>query len=703
MDINRVLVTNYLPYAKSVIISRAFPGIDGLKPSQRRILYTMYDMGLINGGRTKSSNIVGRTMRLHPHGDSSIYDTLVRMSEGYGALNVPYIDSKGNFGKVYSDDLAYAAPRYTEAKLSKVCKEMFNGIDENAVDFVDNFDSTMLEPSLLPVAFPSILVNYSSGIAVGMSSTIPSFALKNVCEATIGMLKGDIGDVGQLMDTLGVPEFTTGGFVHATREDLIKLGRTGRANFTISGSVAVYSDRIVIYEIPYKTKSEKIMADIEKYAKSGELKEVQDVSDEIDIKGFQLVVMLKRGSNARAVLQKLCRYTDLRTTISFNTQVIINNEPRDLGVFDLLNEWIKFRIDTIRRINTFRLNKAQKYEHILVTWEKIKNEVDTVTKIIASYDEEVAKSKLKSQFDLDDTQANYLLDMRIKTIAKNNLSNKLNELDKTREEIKTYKSIVESDIEIKKIMIDELKRISSTYGTNRKTNQAEPIIEEEEVIDSNKVDDTDVTVVLTKKGYIKRLVSINSVLNFSVSDGDAELTRWNTKNNDYLLVFKYDGSVHKLLVNDIDSSRGGLKEQLYKKMNFANIKDIMFVDTAGDYSKHFNLVFPNGRGVMVPYSKASGKRMVYRSLYNECKPGEVWISLSDKFFMITRRLKAAYCDLSFDSVLFGGRCAFKVARIDGIDSIWRLQPADKVPDINAIDLKKYTKQYVVKIGTDKLF
>ena len=267
MDINRVLVTNYLPYAKSVIISRAFPGIDGLKPSQRRILYTMYDMGLINGGRTKSSNIVGRTMRLHPHGDSSIYDTLVRMSEGYGALNVPYIDSKGNFGKVYSDDLAYAAPRYTEAKLSKVCKEMFNGIDENAVDFVDNFDSTMLEPSLLPVAFPSILVNYSSGIAVGMSSTIPSFALKNVCEATIGMLKGDIGDVGQLMDTLGVPEFTTGGFVHATREDLIKLGRTGRANFTISGSVAVYSDRIVIYEIPYKTKSEKIMADIEKYAK----------------------------------------------------------------------------------------------------------------------------------------------------------------------------------------------------------------------------------------------------------------------------------------------------------------------------------------------------------------------------------------------------------------------------------------------------
>lgn len=702
MNIQNILLSNYLPYAKGTIIGRAIPSIDGLKPAQRRILYTMYRMGLINGSKTKSSNIVGQSMKIHPHGDMSIYESVVRMTVGNEALNAPYIDSKGNFGKVYSSDLAFAAPRYTEAKLMPICKEVFDGMDEDAVEMIDNFDSTTTEPTLLPVKFPSILVNPSNGIAVGMSSSIPSFSLVNACKATIGILKGEINDAGELMDVLGVPEFSTGGYIHADKATLRALGETGKGSFIMSGVVERYSDRIIINEIPYRTTAEAIVEAVEENIKNGNLKEVSHVSDEIDIKGFRLVVMLKARSNVSEVLRKLCRLTPLRMSINFNTRVIINNRCEEIGLLELLNKWIGFRTSTISRIYNSRFKKAAEDEYLLSSWEKIKGDIAGALTIISKGEEEIVRTSLMSKYGLSEKQANYLLDMKLRMITLDNMRKKLADLDKTRANMVEYKKVIDSDQEKYKIIVDDLSRIITSYGSANRTHQTDLIVETATPIEEAKVDDRTVVVITTKSGYIKRLTSTNDIASYVLPEGEEEQHRWAVKNNEDILVFTHDGTVHKVLVDSIDASRGTLKDELYKLAGLTNKKEILFVDAAGDYSKYFNLVYPNGRGTRVYYNKAKGARRKYKSLFDECEVGKVWITFADQFFMITAKRKAAYCNLELMGIL-SSRVAFKVARVNRGDFIWGLQPVENVPDIDSVDLDKYRKDYTVCINEDILW
>lgn len=702
MDITKVLMTNYLPYAKGTIIGRAIPSIDGLKPAQRRILYTMYKMGLLKGGKLKSSNIVGQTMKIHPHGDMAIYETMVRMATGHEALNCPYVDSKGNFGKFYSEDLAFAAPRYTEAKLTDICAELFEGIDENAVDFIQNFDNTTTEPTLLPVKFPNILVNPSSGIAVGTSTDIPSFALTNVCDATIGIINGTIKDYAGLMKVLGTPEFTTGGHVHADEDALNTLGKTGAGSFIVSGTVTTYPDKIEIFEIPYDTKIEKIIKAIEECVKDGSLKEVSNISDEVDINGLKVVIELKRGANSRLVLQKLCALTPLRMKMSFRTRVIIEDKLEELGLYQLLEKWIEFRLASITRIYKYRLEKLNKQVHLLEAWEKIKLDIKDVARLIADRNETNARDELMKFYNLDELQADYILDMRIRMFTQDNLAKKLNELDKNRQEVKNITDIVNSDSAKKSIIVNELTEIKNKYGTKKKTGHAPMIEEQENVKEEVVIDDVKVNVVMTKSGYIKRLVTLRDISNFELPDDEQEEKRWFLKNDGYILVFTYSGEVHKILIDSIDASRGGLQDEVYKLCRLQSKDEIMFVDATEDFSEYFNLVFPNGRGTRVNYSRAAGKRNKYVSLYEPCEKGRCWITKADKFFMITARRKAAYADISLLGKI-GNRTAFKVARVNSGDMIYGLQPIENVPDIKSIDLSRYSKGYTINIGNDKLW
>lgn len=704
MEVTKLLMMNYLPYAKGTIINRAIPQIDGLKPSQRRVLYTMHEMGLDKEStiRAKSSRIAGQVLKYHPHGDDAVYDTMVRMSVDHEAMNVPYIDSKGNFGKVYSSSLQYANKRYTEAKLTKVASEFFKGIDENAVDFVPNFDNSDTEPVILPVSFPNILVNANKGIAVGTSSNIPCFSLKNVCNATKGILKGEITDCEQLADVLGVPEFTTGGFVHADKNSLVELAKTGYGTFTISGAVNTYTDRIIIYEIPYNTTCDDIEDAIRERAKSGELKEVSNVKNETDINGFKMTVHLKRGSNVHAVLNKLCRLTPLRNNITFKTRVIIDNKCKELGILDLLHEWIIFRRTTIRRILTYNINKKKDRRHKLSAWEKIYNRIPEVLKFLSEHKYDESREWLAKVFNMDDIQVDVIMDTKISNVTVDKAIKALSEIKEIDDEIKTLDFIINNDSEIDKKIIEDLDRIVKIYGTENKTQQADIIVPEPVVREEDLISDEPVMVAITKKFLIKRFTTIKEMSNYSVPAGDAELMRFNIKNNDHLLVFTTSGAVHKLLVNDIDASRGGFKENIATKLGLLDTSQIIWIDAAGDYSGYFNLIYPNGKGVRVFYNRASGKRAKYIGLYKECEPGNYWVTRSNKFFMITQKRKASYCDLSNLGII-SARSAFKIARVNSGDRIYGLQPLERVPNINNIDIQRYCRDYTVNIGEDQLW
>lgn len=703
MELSKLLLSNYMPYAKSTIISRAIPSIDGLKPVQRRILYIMKDMKLLDGDTAKSQRINGQVMRLHPNGDSSIYGALVLMSSGYEGLNVPYIKSKGSFGKKYSRDLQCAAARYTEAKLAPITKEFFDGIKEDAVDFIDNFDATEKEPTLLPVKFPNILVNNNSGIAVGTSSNIPSFSLKNVCKATQGIIKGEITNSEQLADVLGVPEFPTGGFLHASKQSLTKLCETGRGSFVMSGTVEVYSNQIVITEIPYTTTAEDIMDAIEEHMKNNELKGIKNVRDEIGLEGLRLVVEIKNGVNSRDVLKELCRLTPLRTKISYRTRVIIGNRCRELGLLSLLQNWIEFRQACIGRVYAYRIDSDGEKEHLLSTWDKIKHDIAGVVQMISKNTESVAKVNLMSTYGLDEVQAEYLLEMRIRSITTDRAQKALADLNEIRNNIAYYKKVVGNESERKNIIYNELAEIIEKYGVDNKTTQADEINENEQKETETKVNDNPVVVVMTNGGYIKRLTTINAMSAPYSYGSEHEVLRWAVRNNEYILVFDRFGTVHKILVDDIDESvRGQLKEQLYSKAGLEKPEDMIWADACGDYSGYFNLIYPNGRGTRVNYSDAIGNRNQYKSLYDEVQPNQYWVTQEDKFFMITHRLKASYCDLTNLGVV-SNRRAFKVARLSSGDFFTKLILYKNVPNPDFINLEKYNKDYTVTIGDDVLW
>lgn len=706
MKAKRVLETNYFPYAKYSIVSRAIPGIDGLKPVQRRILYSMHNNGLgrTDANTTKSVKIVGDVMgKYHPHGDSSIYEALVGMSTGYEGFNIPYIRGKGSFGKVYSRDLKCAAPRYTEAKLTPICAEFFDGIKENAVDIVDNFDGTEKEPKILPVKFPSILVNSSAGIAVGTSSNIPSFSLNNVCKATKGVLEGTIKTPEQLAPVLGAPEFTTGGFLHADERSLAKLCATGKGSFVISGRVEVYSNQIVVTEIPYCTTAESIIEAIDKNMKEGKLRGVKNVLDEIDLNGLRIVIEIKAGYNSRAVLKELCRYTPIRSKISFRTRVIIGDRCMTLSLLDLINHWIEFRDEALVRVYNFRLDRCSEKEYTLSTWEKIKHDIAGVVQMISKNNEETAKKLLMQNYGLKEDQADYLLDMKIRSITLNRANKALTDLANTRNDIARYKVIVSDKNERVKIIEKDLDEMMQKYGTDNKTILAPELKEEDEKAPEIKISDELTTVVYTKDGYIRRLTSLKDISGTYVSvDGKEEVLRWTLHNNQHILVFDRYGVVHKILVDDIDQGRGKMTETLYEKVGLEKQSDVIYADACGDYSDYFNLVYPNGRGTRVFYSSATGNRKQYKGLYSEVVPGNFWITKENQFFMVTHRKKAAYCDITQLGIL-SNRSAFKVARVSTGDYFTKLVAYKDVPNKEFINLDKYNKDYTVSIGNDILW
>lgn len=708
MELSKVLLTNYLPYAKSTILARALPSIDGLKPVQKRILYTMKGLRLFDGNTAKSQRVNGQTMVLHPNGDSSIYEALALMTTGYNGLNEPYIRSKGGFGAVYSRDLQVSAPRYTEVRLADIATELFDGIDDGAVDFVDNYDATTKEPTLLPVKFPTILVNATDGVAVGTSSHIPSFSLTNSCRAVQGVIQGTITNTDELADVLGVPEFSTGGYLHANHESLKKLCETGKGTFVLSGTVEVYSGKIVIRELPYNTTAEDFMDCVDENMKEGKLKGVRDVQDKIGLHGLKLEVLIKSGYNSRDVLKELCRLTPLRTKISYRTRLILNDRPREVGLDTLINSWIDFRQNCIRRVYENKCNKCAEKIHVLEAWEKIgskKEVIKELVDIISSNKLNDAKTIIMSRFSLDDIQAEYILDIRLRSLTSDKALKSIEELNELREELNGYKKIANNEDARKKVIVDELEEIIKKYGKDNKTNQAAELTEEDTKVPEVKLSNESVAVIMTQAGYIKKLTSTRDMLEKYVSaNGDAEVVRWSIRNNEYLLVFDRFGSVHKILVDDIDSSRGKCTETLFSKAGLEKAEDVIWADACGDYSGSFNLIYPNGKGVRVNYAdaKPDGKRTTYRLGYSEVKPKQYWVTREDKFFLVTHRMKAAYCDLTMLGVV-SNRTAFKVARLSSGDWFERLIYYKDVPNPKFIDLDKYNKDYTVSIGNDVLW
>ncbi len=704
-DISKIMKGNFMPYAKGTIIERAIPYIDGLKPVQRRILYSMYDLRLWDK-KAKSNRIVGDTMgKYHPHGDSSIYDALVRMTDSNESLNQALVVGKGNFGKVWSDEITPAHMRYTEAGLAPIAREIFEGINEDAVDMLENFDNTEKEPAMLPVKYPNVLINTSSGIAVGMGSSIPSYNLKDVCLATIAMLQGKATKPSDLVSILGAPDFTTGGFIHVSDADILKLLKKGSATLTMTGSVQLKKDAIIVNYLPYNTTMDKFVAQVEAQAgKDGEIKEISNVTDGTDKDGMSCEITIKRGYDVRDVLKKLYRYTDLRKKISFNTRIIVDDKPRELGVYELLELWIDFRVNTIKRIYNHRLGKANDREHLLKAWELMKNDVTEVAVMISSNTEEVAKGILMSKYGMDDIQSNYILDMKVKQLTTDNMLKRLKDLDDVRKNISDTVAFLGDEVAIRNYIVDELQDIIKKYGHDRITKVMEPVVEIENEKEVDTIPDMDVWVLMTEKGFLKRVLNPMDTLKADtwLSEGDKVVKEIKCRNTENILVVTYGGFCYKIPVHSIESTKSAFREYVWDLADKKEDSDICYVTNSGDYNKYFNVVYGNGRGRKVYLGAVSGPRRRYQGLFEAGTKDNIFVTECDEFFVITYKRKAAYANLKILN-MYSARSAFKIARIGSDDAIFGLQPVENVPDMSAIDTERYSKGYCVSIRDDVLW
>ena len=704
-DISKIMLDNFMPYAKGTIIDRAIPYIDGFKPVNRRILYSMYELRLWDK-KAKSNRIVGDTMgKYHPHGDSSIYDALVRMADSNESLNQALVVGKGNFGKVWSDEITPAHMRYTEAGLAPIAREIFEGINEDAVDMLENFDNTEKEPAMLPVKYPNVLINTSNGIAVGMGSSIPSYNLKDVCLATIAMLQGKATKPSDLVSILGAPDFTTGGFIHVSDADILKLLKKGSATLTMTGSVQLKKDAIIVNYLPYNTTMDKFVAQVEAQAgKDGEIREISNVTDGTDKDGMSCEITIKRGYDVRDVLKKLYRYTDLRKKISFNTRIIVDDRPRELGVYELLELWIDFRVNTIKRIYNHRLGKANDREHLLKAWELMKNDVTEVAVMISSNTEEVAKGILMSKYGMDDIQSNYILDMKVKQLTTDNMLKRLKDLDDVRKNISDTVAFLGDEVAIRNYIVAELQDIIKKYGHDRITKVMEPIVEIENEKAVETIPDMDVWVLMTEKGFLKRVLNPMDTLKADtwLSEGDKVVKEIKCRNTENILVVTYGGFCYKIPVHSIESTKSAFREYVWDLADKKEDSDICYVTNSGDYNKYFNVVYGNGRGRKVYLGAVSGPRRRYQGLFEAGTKDNIFVTECDEFFVITYKRKAAYANLKILN-MYSARSAFKIARIGSDDAIFGLQPVENVPDMSAIDTERYSKGYCVSIRDDVLW
>ena len=595
--ITQTLELNYMPYAMSVIVSRAIPEIDGFKPSHRKLLYTMYQMKLLGGNRTKSANVVGATMKLNPHGDAAIYDTMVRLSRGYGALLHPLVDSKGNFGKVYSRDMAWAAPRYTEVRLDPICAEFFRDIDQDAVDFVPNYDGTMEEPTLLPTTFPNVLVSSNMGIAVGMASNICGFNLAEVCDTTAAYLKNPNCD---LMATLKAPDFPTGGELLYDEKELSAIYETGRGSFKVQARWRYVKEEnlIEIYEIPYSTTVEAIMDKVSELVKGGKVKEISDMRDETDLSGLKLTMDLKRGTDPDKLMARLFRMTPLRDSFSCNFNILIAGMPRVMGVRQILEEWTAWRMESIRRRTYFVLGKRREKLHLLQGLQKILLDIDKAIQIIRETEEDAeVVPNLMIGFGIDEVQAEYVADIKLRNINKEYILKRTRETEDLEKEIADLQDLVDSPGRIKKTIVAELAAVKKKYALPRRTGLLYELPAEADD-GGEDVPDYPVHVFLSKEGYFKKITpqSLRMSSEQKYKEGDGAYLQWECTNRDELLVFTDRQQCYKTRMSDFEDAKASvLGDYLPTKLGFDEGESFLWACVPGDYSGNLLFFFENGK------------------------------------------------------------------------------------------------------------
>lgn len=596
------LEENYMPYAMSVIISRAIPEIDGLKPSHRKLLYTMYKMGLLNGNLTKSANVVGQTMKLNPHGESAIYETMVRLTDGNGALLLPLVKSKGNFGRVYSRDMAYAASRYTEVKLNPVCSELFGDLDKNTVDFVDNYDGTMKEPTLLPATFPSILANPNQGIAVGMASNICSFNLRELCEATIMLMHDPDADI---LDTLLAPDFPTGGELIYNHSELREIYRTGRGSFKVRAKYKYDKSQncIDIKEIPYTTTVEVIIDKIVDLVKSGKVKEISDIRDETDLKGLKITIDLKRGVDPDKLMLKLFKMTPLQDSFGCNFNILVEGSPIVLGVNDMICEWLRFRRSCIKRAIAFDIQKKSEKLHLLEGLSLILLDIDKAIKIVReTEDDSMVIPNLMKGFKITEVQAEYVAEIKLRNLNKDYILKRIAEIETLKKELEELKSTLESKTKINKLIEKQLKQIAKKYGSDRKT---EIITADEikDIVEEEIIDNYSVKLFRTQHGYLKKisLVSLRTSGEQRLKDDDTMIQEIEAQNSSEIIFFARSGDVYKIKAYDVPDSKASLLGEFIPNLvGLTEKEEIVGMSATDDFSGDLVFFFENGKAARVP-------------------------------------------------------------------------------------------------------
>ncbi len=622
--ITETLETNFMPYAMSVIMSRAIPEIDGFKPSHRKLLYTMYKMGLLTGARTKSANIVGQTMRLNPHGDAAIYDTMVRLSTGYQALLTPFVESKGNFGKVYSRDMSYAASRYTEAKLAPICSEIFRDIDRSTVDFVDNYDGSMQEPSLLPTAFPNVLVSANLGIAVGMASQVCGFNLNEVCETTIAWLRDPEHDI---ISTMPAPDFPTGGEIVYDRADMESIYKTGRGSVKVRAKWRhLPKENIIeVYEIPYTTTTEAIIDKAAELIKAGKIREINDMRDETDLGGLKIAIELKRGVDPEKLMQKLFRLTTLQDSFSCNFNILVGGSPRVMGVAEILEEWTAWRTECVRRRVYHELEKKKEKLHLLQGLERILLDIDRAIEIIRGTELEAeVVPNLMVGFGIDQIQAEYVAEIKLRNINREYILRRTAETEELEKDIADLEDVLQSRRRVRNIIIDELKAINKKYPVPRRSSivyasEVESDDEEEQV------EDYPVTLFLSREGYFKKITpqSLRMSGEQKYKDGDSLRISLESSNRCDLLIFTDRQQIYKLRLADMEETKASaLGVYLPSRLQMDDGENVLTMVAPGDYKRQLLLVFENGKAARLECSayetKTNRKKLV--NAYSDKSP-----------------------------------------------------------------------------------
>ena len=632
--VTETLEINYMPYAMSVIVSRAIPEIDGFKPSHRKLLYTMYKMGLLSGGRTKSANIVGQTMKLNPHGDAAIYETMVRLAKGNETLLHPFVDSKGNFGKVYSRDMAYAASRYTEAKLDPICAELFRDIDADTVDMVDNYDATMKEPALLPTSFPNVLVSANQGIAVGMASNICSFNLKEVCDTTIALMKNPDHDI---LETLPGPDFSTGAELLFDEAATREIYSTGRGSFKLRAKwhYVKEGNLIEITEIPYTTATEVIMDKVADLIKLGKIREIADMRDETDLGGLKLTIDLKRGVEPEKLMQKLFRMTPLQDSFPCNFNILIAGMPKVLGVGEILEEWTAWRTDCVKRRLFYQIGKKEDRLHLLKGLERILLDIDKAIRIIRETElESEVVPNLMIGFGIDEIQANYVAEIKLRNINKEYILKQTRAIDELEREIDELRDTLNSSRRLKNLLIKELEEVSQKYGKPRRTEIVYDIQETAEEEEQEQIPDYPVTVFVSREGYLKKITaqSLRMSGEQKFKEGDSLQFSAETTNRDEVLVFSDKFQCYKARLSDFaDGKASLLGDYLPQKLGMEPGETVKQVVLCGDYKGFVLFFFENGKVAKVPLSAYETKtnRKKLTAAYSDKSPVVSIIGMSN--------------------------------------------------------------------------